>query len=164
MHKRAYAQPEQKAFIFLENGETEADSLSYQELDQKYRVIATELQSLGATGERALLLYPPGLDFIAAFFGCLYAGVVAVPISPPKRNQSIDRLRAIASDAGATIALTVTSTLAQVQSQFAQEPKFANMRSLTTDSIANDKASEWKLLFWLMFILVVILFILFLFR
>ena len=144
LRKRAYIQPDQKAFIFLKDGETEADSLTYQELDRKSRAIAAQLQSLGATGDRALLLYPPGLDFIAAFFGCLYAGVVAVPVSPPKRNQSIDRLRAIASDAGATIALTVTSTLAQVQSQFTQEPEFPDMRSLATDSIANDKASDWQ--------------------
>lgn len=143
LRKRANIQPDQKAFIFLEDGEIEADSLTYQELDQKSRAIAAQLQSLGATGERALLLYPPGLEFIAAFFGCLYAGVVAVPAYPPKRNQSIDRLRAIASDSGATIALTVTSTLTQVQSQFAQEP-FANMRSLATDSIASDKASDWQ--------------------
>jgi acyl-CoA synthetase (AMP-forming)/AMP-acid ligase II len=141
---RAQNQPDKRAYTFLQNGEIEEVSLSYRELDQKARAIASSLQSLKASGERVLLLYPPGLDFIAAFFGCLYAGIVAVPIYPPKRNQSIDRLRAIALDAQTTIALTVSSTLAQIQSQFAQEPEFADMVLLATDSIPIDQASNWQ--------------------
>ncbi|MBW4613208.1 MAG: fatty acyl-AMP ligase [Desmonostoc vinosum HA7617-LM4] len=141
---RTQIQPDQRAYTFLRDGETEEISLTYSELDQKARSLATYLQSQKATGERALLLYPPGLEFIVAFFGCLYAGVVAVPVYPPKRNQSLSRLRAIASDAQTTIALTVSSTLTQIQSQFAQEPEFANMPLLATDSIAIDGASDWQ--------------------
>ena len=86
LHSKALYQPDKKAFTFLLDGETEEISLTYLELDLQARVIATRLQNLGASGERALLLYPPGLEFIAAFFGCLYAGVVAVPAYPPRRN------------------------------------------------------------------------------
>ena len=53
-----------------------------------------------------MLLYPAGLEFIAAFFGCLYAGVVAVPVYPPRRNRSLIRIQAIADDAEAKVALT----------------------------------------------------------
>ncbi|MDF5720951.1 MAG: AMP-binding protein [Rhizonema sp. PD37] len=141
---RAEIQPDQKAYTFLRDGETEEISLTYRELDQLARVIATRLQSLRASGERALLLYPPGLDFIAAFFGCLYADVVAVPVYPPKQNQSLSRLQAIASDAQTAIALTVNSTLTQIQSQFAQKPEFTDMLLLATDSIAIDEASNWQ--------------------
>jgi len=85
---RALHQPDQIAFTFLKDGETEEISLTYGELDRQARVIAAQLQSLGVTSERALLLYPPGLEFIAAFFGCLYAEVVAVPAYPPRSNQN----------------------------------------------------------------------------
>ncbi|BCL39538.1 AMP-binding protein [Nostoc sp. MS1] len=149
---RAQIQSEQRAYTFLRDGETEEASLTYSQLDQKARAIAAHLQSLKTVGDgvpptvgdRVLLLYPPGLEFIAAFFGCLYAGVVAVPVYPPKRNQSVSRLRAIASDAQTTIALTVSDTLTQIQSQFAQDPEFANMPLLATDSIAVDEAANWQ--------------------
>ncbi len=67
------------------------------------------------SGERALLLYPAGLEFIAAFFGCLYAGVVAVPAYPPRRNRSMNRIQAIVDDAEAKVALTTAAVLERVQ-------------------------------------------------
>ncbi|MBE9105816.1 AMP-binding protein, partial [Nostoc cf. edaphicum LEGE 07299] len=79
---RALIEPDKTSFIFLQDGETEVAKLTYKELDQQAKVIASQLQSIINPGERALLLYPPGLDFIAAFFGCLYAGVIAVPAYP----------------------------------------------------------------------------------
>ena len=60
------------------------------ELDRRARALAARLQARGLAGRRALLLYPPGLEFIAAFFGCLYAGVVAVPAYPPRPNRPDD--------------------------------------------------------------------------
>lgn len=79
---RAVSQPDQLTFTFLPDGETEGDRLTYRELDRRSRAITAKLQTLGLSGERVLLLYPPGLDYLAAFFGCLYAGVVAVPADP----------------------------------------------------------------------------------
>ena len=85
------------AFTFLADGESEGGRLTYGELDRRAAAIAAALAASVAPGERALLLYPPGLDFIVAFFGCLYAGVVAVPAYPPRPNdRSQSRLRAIA--------------------------------------------------------------------
>src|SRR5687768_13112932 len=72
------------AYTFLVDGEAEKKELTYGELDQQSRAIGASLQLAGATGERVLLLCPPGLDFIAAFLGCLYAGAVAVPSYPPQ--------------------------------------------------------------------------------
>jgi acyl transferase domain-containing protein/acyl-CoA synthetase (AMP-forming)/AMP-acid ligase II/acyl carrier protein len=103
---QAADRPDLAAFTFLENGETESDALTYAQLDRNARAVAARLQASTSAGDRALLLYPPGLDFIAAFLGCLYAGVVAVPAYPPRRNRSIERLNAIGADAQATVALT----------------------------------------------------------
>jgi hypothetical protein len=70
--RRATIQPEQCAFTFLVDGEAQELSLTYAALDRHARAIAAQLQALTAAGERALLLYPPGLDFIEAFLGCVY--------------------------------------------------------------------------------------------
>ena len=90
---RCLYQPDQLAFTFLQDGETESDRLTYSELDRRSRAIAAQLQALGISGERALLLYPPGLDYIAAFFGCLYAGAIAVPAYPPRNQRHAARLQ-----------------------------------------------------------------------
>ncbi len=125
LRKRALQQPRQVAYTFLIDGETQEVSLTYQELDQKARSLAAFLQSMKATGERALLLYPPGLEFIVAFFGCLYAGVTAVPVYPPRRNQRMTRLQAIVKDAQASFALTTTSVLTNIEHSLKQEPELA---------------------------------------
>jgi natural product biosynthesis luciferase-like monooxygenase protein len=141
---RSLHHPAQLAFTFLQDGETESSSLTYQELDRSARVIATQLQSLGASGSLALLLYPPGLEFIAGFFGCLYAGTVAIPAYPPRRNQNMSRLQAIVASSQAAVALTTTSLLTNIREQFAQNPELAALRWLATDNLASDQALGWQ--------------------
>ena len=70
LRRRALQQPEHRAYTYLVDGEIEAAHLTYAELDHQARAIGAWLQSYSARGERALLLYPTGLEFIAAFFGC----------------------------------------------------------------------------------------------
>ncbi|RCJ24926.1 AMP-dependent synthetase [Nostoc sp. ATCC 43529] len=141
---RSLHQTNERVFTFLENGETETDWLTYLELDTQAQAIAASLQSLGMTGERALLLYPPGLEFISAFFGCLYAGVVAVPAYPPRHNQKMSRLEAIALDAQARVALTTTSILGNIKSQADEAPALAGLHWLTTDKNDHSQISDWQ--------------------
>ena len=108
---RAEQEPERQAYVFLVDGETAEIGLSYGELDARARAIGALLQNRVQSGEPVLLLYPPGLEYIAAFFGCLYAGAVAVPVYPPRSNQHLLRLKAIAVDAQAKVALTTSSIL-----------------------------------------------------
>src|SRR5581483_10951584 len=99
---RALRQPEQRAYTYLLDGEIEGAHLSYAALDCQARAIGALLQSYRASGERVLLFYPTGLEFIAAFFACLYAGAIAVPLPPPNPAQphrTLPRLRAITNDA-----------------------------------------------------------------
>jgi len=115
---RAANQPESVAYVYQKDGGKKEIALTYGELDRRARAIARNLQSKGLTGERALLLYPPGLDYISGFFGCLYAGVIAVPAYPPdpnRLNRSLPRLQAIVNDAKATVALTTDSILYMIQ-------------------------------------------------
>lgn len=141
---RAQHQSDRVAYTFLQDGEIEAGRLTYQELDQQARAIATVLQGLVAPGDRALLLYPPGLEFITAFFGCLYAGVVAVPAYPPRRNQNASRLQSILSDAQAVMALTTTPLLQSIEERFAEDPELSKLRWLATDTIASHVATKWQ--------------------
>ncbi len=131
-YRRQY-QPDKQAYIFLGNGETESASLTYRELDRQARAIAAHLQSW--QGERALLLYPSGLEFITALFGCLYAGVVAVPLYPPRRNQKLSRLLSIFHDAQAKVALTTTSVLAETKKRWEEETELAQLKLVATDTI-----------------------------
>ena len=142
---RAKNQSEQKAYSFLQSVETEAASLTYGELHLQAQAIAASLQALNLGGERALLLYQPGLDFIAAFFGCLYAGVIAVPAYPPRRNQKLSRLQAIAKDAQAKIVLTSKSILDNLQTGSNQEDlEIFGLHWLATDELSNELAQAWQ--------------------
>ena len=116
--------------------------MTYGELDGRARAIGAALQELSATGERALLLYPPGFEYIAAFFGCLYANVIAVPAYPPdptRLERTLPRLQAIIADAQATIVLTTTDILALVGVVQAQAPQLAALRWVATDALADQE-------------------------
>jgi acyl-CoA synthetase (AMP-forming)/AMP-acid ligase II len=110
--------------------------LSYADLDRRARAIGAALQEMGAAGERALLLFPPGLDYISAFFGCLYGGAIAVPAYPPdpaRLDRTLPRLQAIVRDAQASLVLT-TSAIAGFQSLVGTHaPALAAVRWLATD-------------------------------
>jgi acyl-CoA synthetase (AMP-forming)/AMP-acid ligase II len=129
---RALHQPEQRAYTYLLDGE-EGDHLTYAALDCQARHIGALLQSYSASGERALLLYPTGLDFTAAFFGCLYAGVIPVPLPPPNPAQpqrTLPRLRVITKDALPALALTTSSILSKVEGLFSQAPELQTAQAL----------------------------------
>jgi acyl-CoA synthetase (AMP-forming)/AMP-acid ligase II len=144
---RAVQQPEQRAYTYLVDGEAEGDHLTYAALDGQARSIGALLQSHRAVGERALLLYPAGLEFIAAFFGCLYAGVIAVPQPPPNLAQpqrGLPRLRAIIRDAQPAVVLTTSAILANTEGLFAQAPELQKMRWVATDKVDGGFAQEWR--------------------
>lgn len=140
---RAASNPEQNLYTFLHRGETEAARLSYGELEQKAKAIAALLQSRTKQGDRVLLLYPPGLDFITAFFGCMYAGVIAVPAYPPKPNRKLSRLQGIVRDADASLILTTTSLLSKIEGQLAQL-ETDRLQWLTSDDLELAWAGDWK--------------------
>ena len=99
--RRARQQPDRTAFTFLADGEVETERLTYAELDQRARAVAALLGESGARNERVLLLFDAGLEFITSFFGCLYAGAVAVPAPPPhpaRLGRTHRRVQGIAGD------------------------------------------------------------------
>lgn len=149
LRERADRQGSKVALRFLPSGEIDEpfESLTYAELDRSARQIAAQLQDLGAAGERVLLVFPTGLDFAKAFFGCLYAGAVAVPALPvaqgPNR-RSLPRLRAIVSDSGAKAALTTGGLLATTTPLLAQAPELTRLDWLAIDAIPDGMEDGWK--------------------
>ncbi|MGY6530407.1 MAG: alpha/beta fold hydrolase [Cyanobacterium sp.] len=141
LQERAISHPDQIIFTFLGDGENESDYLTYHQLDQQARAIAHKLQSRKAKGERALLLYQPGLEFVTAFLGCLYAGVIATPAYPPRANRSYTRLSAIIKDAGALFALTTQSLKEKIEQKLT---KNNDITCLTTDDISPSIAQDWQ--------------------
>ncbi|QMS92029.1 amino acid adenylation domain-containing protein [Nostoc edaphicum CCNP1411] len=144
LRDRSCNMPQTQAFTFLEDGENQELTLTYHELDRRSRAVATQLQALGLSGERAILLYPPGLDYLIAFFGCLYAGVVAVPAYPPRNQRKTPRIQAISIDAQASVALTTTAMLPTLQSILTPQTKQGNFHWLTTDNIAPGIEDSWQ--------------------
>src|SRR5262249_1270413 len=133
LQQRAAQQPLRKAYTFLLDGEAEESILTYEGLERRARAIAARLQSLGAAGERVLLLYPPGLEYITAFGGCLYAGAIAVPASPPRQHRSLLRLKSVAADAQSTLALTTSSLLSRADAFTAECAELKELRWLATE-------------------------------
>ncbi|MBW4602159.1 MAG: amino acid adenylation domain-containing protein [Calothrix sp. FI2-JRJ7] len=141
---RSATQPNQAAFTLLLDGETEQATLTYQDLDKLARRVATRLQELGLTGKQALLLYPPGLDFIIGYLGCLYAGVVAVTAYPPRNERNTPRIKAISKDAQAAIALTTIEILPTVRSLMTKSTGLETLQWLATDNLAVGLEDSWQ--------------------
>lgn len=141
---RAAEHAQRVAFRFLTDGETEESRTTYTELESQARAIAASLASHSAAGERALLFYPAGPEFIAAFWGCVYAGVVAVPVFPARLQRQLPRLLAIAADAEAKFVLTTGKVRGQSEDLFKRAPALKKLEWLATNDLPASLAAEWR--------------------
>jgi len=139
LQRRAAQTPDRLALRFLAETEEQGVVLSYRELDQRARTIAAALQSQTEFGDRAVLLFPSGADYVAAFFGCLYAGVIAVPAYPPEsaRRHHQERLLSIIADAEPRLLLT-SADLRDALQQIDGAPPL-----LCVDTLDNSLAERW---------------------
>ncbi len=140
---RAREEPDKGLFAFLPDGDDGGTiTLTRGELDRSARALAARLQDLGLAGQRALLLYPPGLGFIEAFCGCLYAGVIAVPAYPPRVNRPMTRLRSIVGDALPSVVLTCASQSKDAVRWQSGVPELQGVHKIVTDAEGED-LNEW---------------------
>ena len=144
LRNRSEQQEGGNAYRFLPEGEGEGLCLTWGEVDREARAVAALLQESVAPGERALLLYPSGLEFIAAFLGCLYAGVVAVPSSPPRARRSHPRLAAIAQDAEPALVLSHGSLRQRVEGLGESIPGLRGLPVFATDGLDPGLADRWR--------------------
>jgi acyl-CoA synthetase (AMP-forming)/AMP-acid ligase II/acyl carrier protein len=143
--RRAAENSDRVAFTFLPGGEVTApEDRTYSQLDERARAIAARLQQTCRPGDRALLMYDSGLDYIAALAGCLYAGVVAIPVFPPdplRAARTLPRLEAIVSDAQASVLLGTAADLAWAGAMLGAIPGLGQL--LPSDTIELSLADAW---------------------
>ncbi|HTG33799.1 MAG TPA: amino acid adenylation domain-containing protein, partial [Thermoanaerobaculia bacterium] len=143
LRKASLERPGDPAFLFLANGEDETDTWSFGELDRRARAIGALLQPLG-TGSRVLLLFPPGLDFISGFLGCLYAGCVAVPAYPPQSGRGLPRLQRIVQDAQPGAILTSSAFRHRLRSAALDMPALGAIPCWAVDEADPALAADWR--------------------
>lgn len=136
--------PNEIAYEFIYRSDIPSQFLSYQRLSSQARAIACELKSQGLNpGSRALLMYPPGLDLILAYFGCIYAGVIAVLIYPPTSKKVIQKLHYIIEDATPEVLLTTQETYQSIEPLLAALPE--KKTCVFTDTINIVRNENWAL-------------------
>ncbi|HEX8592566.1 MAG TPA: non-ribosomal peptide synthetase [Pseudomonas sp.] len=145
LQHHAARQPDRIALRFLAEDASEGAVLTYRQLDQKARTIAAALQARVEPGERAVLLFPSGPDYVAAFFGCLYAAVIAVPAYPPEsaRRHHQERLLSILGDAEPRLILTLAA-LRDPLLQMGHLNTATAPQLLCVDSLDDELATQWR--------------------
>ncbi|HSG44058.1 MAG TPA: AMP-binding protein, partial [Anaerolineales bacterium] len=144
LQKRAEEHPDNLAYRYIQDSDEDVVTATYGELDRRARAIGAWLENHNARGERALLLYPPGLDYIASFFGCLYAGVTAVPAYPPRLNKPVPRIQAIVHDSQSTFALTTSAILHNIEQRFEHAPALGRLSWLDTEQVPAGLEADWR--------------------
>lgn len=126
------------AFTFLQGGSE--STYTFAQLEKNAYQLAQGLLTLGRSGDRVVVLCPPGLDYITALFGCMFAGMVAVPLYPPRLKQRTDRIQKVLSSSGAKIILTVDELLEPLTQYFNENlPEGTELSSLGQIYEQSDK-------------------------
>lgn len=142
LERHADQMPDRVVYTWLDDDGRVEQQFTFAELASRARTLAARFTEHAAPGERALLLYPHGLEFIAAFIACLYVGVVAVPAYPPRRNRSILRLTAIHRDAEPRLILTSSEVADNLTGQFGDGGSDSTV--MVTDPIPTDGRATWR--------------------
>ena len=137
------------AYRFLPTGDVDGaiKEVSFGALSRRARAVGSWLQENGFEGHRALLLYPPGLEFVHGFFGCMVSGVVAVPAPAPhggRLQRALPRLRALISDAGADVVLTTRQVISALSTAGDAFPELARLTWVATEEIPDEAEASWR--------------------
>ncbi len=139
---RAKETPDKTAYIFLRDGNIDEESITYSGLAAHAKAVAKKLLTVAQPGDCALINHNPGIPYITSFLGCLYAGVAAVPVYPPRLNQKMDRLLSIMEDVKPKACLTSDSVMDTLAPLFENTPALNKCSWIRTDSLTADGISE----------------------
>lgn len=143
---RAAAEPDMRAYSFYADGRTEWDALTLADLDRRARALAVRLGELAHSGTRALLCFEPGLDFHIAFLGCLYAGLIAVPVAPldgTRTSLKVGRIESIVASCGPELLLSTGLTFAKCLSVVEDTPALAGLVRVSVDETDPALSERW---------------------
>jgi thioester reductase-like protein len=139
--------PKRLLYTFLGEGENEETSLTYEGLDLQARRIGALLQSIGATGKRAIVLYPPGMELMTGYWGSQYAGNIYVSTFPPdpaRLSETLPQFLAVVRDSQASIVLTNSAILGMSETLFQFAPELKSLQWIATDAIPAGTEQDWK--------------------
>ncbi|WP_367325380.1 fatty acyl-AMP ligase [Streptomyces sp. HUAS ZL42] len=146
----AWQQPDRTAYRYLVTGDCDGQiqDISYARLARRSRAVAAWLQERGLAGSRAMLLHPPGLEFICGYLGCLSAGVVAVPGVPPQgraqNHRALTRMKRLIADADAKVILGGREVVAALGAMAEHLPELAEITCVATEDIPDEAADAWR--------------------
>ncbi|WP_393086452.1 fatty acyl-AMP ligase [Streptomyces sp. LN704] len=146
----ASRQPDRTAYRYLVTGDCDGEiqDISYGRLAERSRAVAAWLQERGLAGSRAMLLYPPGLEFMSGYLGCLSAGVVAVPGVPPQgrsqNHRALLRTKRLIADADAKVILGGRDVMAALAGMAEHLPELAGITCVATEDIPDEAAGSWR--------------------
>jgi amino acid adenylation domain-containing protein len=146
LRQRAAENPEGIAYTFLLDGEEAQQSVTYAQLDLKARAVAARLQTCAQPGERALLLLPPGLEYIVALFACFYSGIIAAPAYPPRPghgNRNNARIQSIIEDAQPSLALSLDAVIKRAREGVVAYNADQEVRWIAIDGLSEDLHDKW---------------------
>lgn len=146
VRRRAEEEKTEAAFTFIDyaGASPEDQRISHRQLDLRARQIAALLQTRARAGDRVLLMFPAGIDYLCALFGCFFAGMVAVPAYPPLNPRLRERLAAVSEDCTAAVALTTRDTLEQLRGASPLPAPLARLAWITTDTRLDALESAWR--------------------
>lgn len=146
----ASRQPDRTAYRYLVTGDCDGEiqDISYGRLAERSRAIAAWLQERGLAGSRVMLLYPPGIEFICGYLGCLSAGVIAVPGLPPhgrsQNHRALLRMKRLIADADAKVILGGREVMAALATMAEHLPELAEITCVATEDIPDEAAGSWR--------------------
>ncbi|MBC8088960.1 MAG: aminotransferase class I/II-fold pyridoxal phosphate-dependent enzyme [Phycisphaerae bacterium] len=141
---RAHQHPTQTAFRYLGSDGNEKQTITFAQLQHRARAVAAQLVERTVPGDRVMLLIPPGLDYIAAFFGCVYAGTMAVPAYPPNPRRADPRVARMVADCGARVALVTAPFIARLDDWLQHSPELRALAWLDVERLQQSDASLWR--------------------
>jgi len=138
-----------RAFTYLHDGEEQAEHWDYAELDRGARSLAVAIREHCRPGDRVLMLHPSGLEYVRSFFACLYAGVIGVPLFPPRLiatllPRDLRRIRIITADCDPPLVLTTSMVLDAAEALLPEVPELAQKKWLATDRVTHEGADAWR--------------------
>jgi acyl-CoA synthetase (AMP-forming)/AMP-acid ligase II len=140
-------QPDNDSFIFLPNGEEEGEKLTFGELDLRVRALAAELQNRYSKGDRAILIFTPGLEFVVGYMACLFSGILPVPVFPPHKTrlqQQIPVVLNIIRDSSPKFILTESEYRVSTLEKYEELPELKGLTWECSDFVSPYSANNWK--------------------
>lgn len=131
------------AYTFLRNGEDVEKCISFRDLDIKARNLAAVLQGKELQNERVLLLYPSSIEYVISLLGCFYAGVIAIPVYPPRNSRGMPRIQSIVEDAHAKAILTTEKVSDKIHEFTKEMDRIGLLDWIITDKIESGLENRW---------------------